>query len=157
MNSKIEAKVFIYKKQSESIQTFEREVNSWVQTIGRVIEMHVQESACSSNISFTFLYDSPEFAPPQDFFIIGWVDMQAIEAVLNNCLDAAREESKEVKFINLIHASRSARSLLALIVEGQHDEIKETHETTDTEEQTSRKDQNPNVKAKRKAKSKISD
>ena len=158
MSNKVQAKIFTYRKQAESLQAFEQVVDEWVQSIGKVISLKVHESPYSSNVYFTFLYEPTEIGPKQNFYIVGWIDdSQSIEPLLNNCLDAAADESKKVKFINLIHANRSVRSLIAFIVEGQQDEIKETHKTENTEDQASRKDQDPNVKAKRKTKSKIID
>lgn len=150
-------------------ESFEKLVNSWIESVGDVELISVSENLYTGDLVFVFVNHGEKKSINQELCLIAWSSLELLEGAVNNALAGIEEQGLRGSDIHIITTAKSARAAAAFLVEGNrpHLATPELSDRDDAKPETSeeydrkqdgaketKQDETANVKPKRKRKSK---
>lgn len=110
-------KLLILNKYAESIEAFEKKARALIhQSPNAVVGLHVFEHPHNGTIAFLIQFAGRK-KEAQDICILGWTQLDQVEALVNSTLEGMTANRMQGRHINIVATTKSQRALAALIVE----------------------------------------
>lgn len=111
-------KIFEFNRYRETPEQFEVGVREFVKDSPIVTEMKLWENLSNSDIVIQLTLGEESIAS-QDFILWHGLDLETAEGQANTTLEAVSHAGKKAKHLSIISLSKSNRSVMAMIIQGE--------------------------------------
>ena len=139
-------KIFKYVKRKEQLKDFESSINSFLSSVGEVLELNAWENVHSTDVYVSLLHK--ETGSPSKVNVITWGDTEFLQDVINDKIDSEEKSNNLCYNVKVVTASGSSRSLAIFLSKGNNQIESSKPEENDKDQNSTAPRKNNRRKAK---------